>query len=193
MFTLIREIFLRTRTGMVLIALVRYGALPGRTWSRISLLPAVLAGLSNDGPQNADKARQIVTAFAEKAFRRLLREHEAAPFGSLIEKETAAGRSIASATRSVLMAVLCSKDFIFLVEHDAGPIRTDINEWELASRLSCSLWSTMPDDPLLAAARSTAFQIVSLSAGQISHCVSELGLQVFLINLETPVPRLNKG
>ena len=70
MFTLIREIFLRTRTGMVLIALVRYGALPGRTWSRISLLPAVLAGLSNDGPQNADKARQCRLSHDSDSFYR---------------------------------------------------------------------------------------------------------------------------
>jgi len=85
------------------------------------------------------------------------------------------------------------KGFHFLVEGDAGKIRTGINEWELGSRLSFSLRSTMPDEPLLAAARSTAFQIVTLPAGQISHCVSELGLQVFLINLETPIPRLDKG
>jgi hypothetical protein len=51
-----------------------------------------------------------------------------------------------------LIAVLCSKDFLYLVEGAAG--RTKLNDWELASRLSYFLWSTMPDDALFAAARA---------------------------------------
>ena len=117
-------------------------------------LPAVLKGLSGDGPQNTDQARQIVTAFAEKAFRRPLRETEAIRLGSLIDTELDAGRSFAQATRSGLVAVLCSKNFIFLVEGDAETPRTKINDWELASRLSYFFWSTMPDVPLLATAKA---------------------------------------
>lgn len=115
-------------------------------------LPAVLTGLSGDGPKDTAQARQIVTAFAEKAFRRPVRETEAARLGSLIDTELDAGRSYAQATRSALVAVLCSKNFIFLVEGDAETPRTNINDWELASRLSYLFWSTMPDAPLLAAA-----------------------------------------
>ena len=117
-------------------------------------LPAALTGLSGDGPQDTAQARQIVTAFSENAFRRPLREAEATRLGSLIDTELDAGRNFAQATRSALVAVLCSKSFIFLVEGDAETPRTHINDWELASRLSYLFWSTMPDAPLLAAAKA---------------------------------------
>jgi hypothetical protein len=52
----------------------------------------------------------------------------------------------------VLQAVLASPDFLFRVEEDPQPgepnnIHT-LNEFELASRLSYFLWSSMPDDEL---------------------------------------------
>ena len=57
---------------------------------------------------------------------------------------------------SALSAVLVSREFLFRVERDppaAGP-RTayEVGDLELASRLSFFLWSSIPDDELLAAA-----------------------------------------
>ena len=136
-------------------------------------LPAVLKGLSGDGPQDADQARQIVTAFAEKAFRRPLQETEAPRLSSLIDRELEAGRSLAQATRSALVAVLCSKNFIFLVEGDAETPRTNINDWELASRLSYFFWSTMPDEPLLQAARDKVLHEPDVLIREVRRMLSD--------------------
>lgn len=65
--------------------------------------------------------------------------------------------SINAATGLALRAALLSPDFLFRIERDPNPDGTgkvfEITEYQLASRLSYFLWSTMPDDSLFAAAR----------------------------------------
>jgi hypothetical protein len=50
-----------------------------------------------------------------------------------------------------MLAVLCSKDFLYVVEGSAEePDRgVRLTDWELATRLSYFLWSTMPDAELM--------------------------------------------
>ena len=51
-------------------------------------------------------------------------------------------------------AMLVSSHFLFRVELDPGPAKSQpylLNNYELASRLSYFLYSSMPDDELLAA------------------------------------------
>ena len=54
--------------------------------------------------------------------------------------------------QKVLQVVLCSPKFLFRVEMDDRPSASEsraIDEFQLASRLSYFLWSSMPDDTLL--------------------------------------------
>ena len=53
-----------------------------------------------------------------------------------------------------MTAVLTSKNFYYLEEGEPGNRRDTVTDWELASRLSYFLWSSMPDDELFAAARA---------------------------------------
>ena len=57
-----------------------------------------------------------------------------------------------------VQAVLVSPSFLFRVEHDhaAGASAYRLNDYELASRLSYFLWSSMPDDELLKLAARTS-------------------------------------
>src|SRR6202035_3951935 len=50
--------------------------------------------------------------------------------------------------------VLCSNSFLYLEEGDASAPSPHLTDWELASRLSYFLWSTMPDQELLDLARA---------------------------------------
>jgi hypothetical protein len=58
------------------------------------------------------------------------------------------------ATYAAMRAVLVSPHFLFRVERDppAGAAPVSVSEYELATRLSYFLWSTMPDDELSALA-----------------------------------------
>src|SRR5690606_7031103 len=67
------------------------------------------------------------------------------------------GESRDAATGLAIRAALLSPEFLFRMERDPHPDGTgkvfEITEYQLASRLSYFLWSTMPDDSLFLAAR----------------------------------------
>lgn len=115
--------------------------------------PAAAARLLGDGRQDATHARAAVARFAERAFRRPLRAGEADRYAVVAERALAAGVPFRDAVKAGLAAVLCAKDFIYLVEGDAAGGRAALTDWELASRLSYFVWGTMPDDRLLGHAR----------------------------------------
>jgi len=92
-------------------------------------------------------ARIILTNFARCAFRRPVTDAELKPILALVEARLAEKYSFEKAVRVGLLAVMASPEFLFLRE---PPGRLD--DFALASRLSYFLWSTMPDDELLALA-----------------------------------------
>jgi mono/diheme cytochrome c family protein len=106
------------------------------------------------GEEDEAHAREIVTRFAERAWRRPVRPGEIEPLLKPVQQARALGDDFKTAVRSGLLAVMCSKSFLYLEEGDAATARTQLDAWELASRLSYFLWSTRPDEPLLDLARS---------------------------------------
>jgi len=97
--------------------------------------------------------------FAERAWRRPVKEDELSDYLQAYRSEREAGEKPAEAYRVAMQGVLTSRHFIYLVEGD--PVaRERLNDSELASRLSYFLWSSMPDDDLFAAARSGSLSVV---------------------------------
>ena len=101
---------------------------------------------------NLEQVRAGLAAMAKRAFRRPLAEGELDTYVDIVEGEIAAGEKFTDAIKSAMIAILCSKSFLFLAEGDQHEDRHKLNDWEIASRLSYMIWSTMPDDALLAAA-----------------------------------------
>lgn len=101
---------------------------------------------------NMDQVRVGLEAMAKRAFRRPLREGELDAFVGIVKGEVAAGEAFNDAVKSAMTAILCSKSFLFLAEGDENAERHTLNDWEIASRLSYLLWSTMPDEELFASA-----------------------------------------
>jgi hypothetical protein len=98
-------------------------------------------------------ASAIIHTFARRAFRRPLVPGEAAPFEKLYALARKEGDSFEEGIATALQGVLVSPHFLFRIERDR-PVRdargyAPISEYELASRLSYFLWSSMPDDPLI--------------------------------------------
>ncbi|MFN0198748.1 MAG: DUF1592 domain-containing protein [Planctomycetaceae bacterium] len=92
-------------------------------------------------------AERILRQFARRAFRRPVADVDLQPFVELAKSKLAEGQSFEQSGRVALSAMLVSPDFLFLHEE---PGRLD--DFALASRLSYFLWSSMPDDELLALA-----------------------------------------
>ena len=91
--------------------------------------------------------------FAERAWRRPVTKDELEGYLRSYRAERKAGEKTADAYRVAMLGVLTSRHFLYLVEGDPV-VRDRLNDWELASRLSYFLWSSMPDASLFAAARS---------------------------------------
>jgi len=100
-------------------------------------------------------AEKILRPIARRAFRRDLAPAELSPFLQTFEsarQKTNFESAIAAALRDILMA----PDFLFRLEFDSPSgepgAAHPVTGFELASRLSFFLWSSLPDDELLAAA-----------------------------------------
>ena len=103
-----------------------------------------------------DATPEVVAAhlqrFAERAWRRPVKAEELAEYLKSYRTEREAGEKTADAYRVAMQGVLTSRHFIYLVEGDTVA-REYLTDTELASRLSYLLWSSMPDDALIAAAK----------------------------------------
>lgn len=77
-------------------------------------------------------------------------------------EEHDAGEKLVDAYRTAMQAVLTSRNFIYLVEGEPTT-RERLTDFELASRLSYFLWSSMPDEEFKAAPSTTDFQAVDSS------------------------------
>lgn len=96
-----------------------------------------------------EAARQDIVAFARRAFRRPVSGDEIAHCLTIYDRAALRGDAFASSLRLALKGVLISPDFLFLVETapEAGGI-FQIDDDQLAARLSYFLWSSMPDAEL---------------------------------------------
>jgi hypothetical protein len=104
-------------------------------------------------------AREILTKFAYRAWRRPLAAEEIERLMGPVALALAEGDGYELGLSLSLRAVLLSPHFIFRVELDADPTSLTphpLSPFELASRLSYFLWSSMPDEDLLASAESGA-------------------------------------
>jgi mono/diheme cytochrome c family protein len=92
-------------------------------------------------------AQQILREFTRRAFRCSVTDQDVQPFVEVFEAKLADGYSFESAIRAALKGILVSPDFLFLREKPG-----ELDDFALASRLSYFLWSSMPDEELLALA-----------------------------------------
>jgi hypothetical protein len=103
-----------------------------------------------------ESAREIVTRFATAAFRRPVKPEEVERCLLLYDQAEKEGERFENCIKMALERVLVSPQFLFRVELDPSGAEPGvsylISEYELASRLSYFLWSTMPDDELFALA-----------------------------------------
>jgi hypothetical protein len=121
-------------------------------------LTRAAAGYKEDFADWQAKIRLVIEDFAPRAYRRAVTRAEIdrlMAFAALSLSQD--GESRDKATMLPMRAALMSPEFLFRIERDANPtadaVAVPLNEFELASRLSYFLWSSMPDDELFRLAR----------------------------------------
>ncbi len=115
--------------------------------------------ITKPGPDlsQRDAARAIIERFATRAFRQPVTSAKLDRLLTLFDLAEKEGETFNGAVRVALEGVLISPYFLFRLEQEKsgspGGV-TQINDWELASRLSYFLWSSMPDDELFDLAKA---------------------------------------
>lgn len=106
--------------------------------------------------EEAACADRILTAVTRRAFRRDVDRADMAPILATYQRMRT-NHDFDGAVAAAIRDVLVSPDFLFRLEFDAKTAKAGqvhrVNDFELASRLSFFLWSSIPDDQLLDAAR----------------------------------------
>ncbi|MFN7934519.1 MAG: DUF1592 domain-containing protein [Bryobacteraceae bacterium] len=121
--------------------------------------------------------RQIVETFARRAFRRPVTAAETEKYTRIALAAKQDGESPEQAIRYALQGILVSPHFLFRIERDTKPgAAHPVSNFELASRLSYFLWSSMPDDALLEAAKTGKFQ------GQTARMIADPKFSSFIEN-----------
>jgi hypothetical protein len=117
---------------------------------------SVGACLDPEAGSEAENARDLVKACARLAYRRPLTAEETAAVDSALEAATRGGLSPEQAVKAGLRIVLTSPQFLYRIERRCNPDgaaqQGPSEEAVLASRLSHWLWSSAPDETLVALA-----------------------------------------
>ena len=97
----------------------------------------------------------------------------------IVAGELAAGGNFRSAYRAAMVAVLTSKNFYYLEEGSPHQQRATINDWELASRLSYFLWSSLPDEELLGLAQQGTLRRPEVLRAQLRRLLGDAKINRF--------------
>ena len=114
----------------------------------------------------------VIRNFMRRAFRRPIHDEEIVPYYRFFRSTHPEMETFEDAIRETLAMVLISPDFLFLVE-PSGSSKRSISDWELASRLSYFLWSSMPDTHLFNLAKKEALRKPEILEKEISRMISD--------------------
>ncbi|OUU09524.1 MAG: hypothetical protein CBC00_06210, partial [Verrucomicrobia bacterium TMED40] len=135
-------------------------------------------GIFPDKNATIESVAKHLRSFAERAWRREVGKSELAGYMQSYQRDRKAGENVADSFRSNMLRVLTSRNFIYLVEGDPQT-RERLNEHELASRLSYFLWSSMPDDSLVAKAKEGKLHGEELNK-QVDRMLSDVRSERFV-------------
>jgi hypothetical protein len=133
---------------------------------RVVEAPVAIARILPDRARQGDigtRVRLFVTDFLPRAYRRPVEEGEIGAMMALGERAAASDTTsdpFLVRVRWILTAVLQTPDFLYRIEGGVADPRDDrvrLSDYELAAKLSYTLWGTMPDDKLMWYAKSKKF------------------------------------
>ncbi len=143
--------------------------------------------------QTAEVAHAILERFASRAFRRPVTEPELARLVKLVNLAIGQGDSFERGIQVAIQAVLVSPEFLFRVELDSRGRKTSahtvdnepiqlIGDFELASRLSYFLWSSIPDDELWRSAVNGSIRTGDTLEKQVRRMIHDPKAQALVEN-----------
>jgi mono/diheme cytochrome c family protein len=132
-----------------------------------------------DGHHAPGCARKIIADLAHRAYRRPVTAQEVNQLVSLIGMARKHGDPFEEGVVLAIQAMLVSPHFLFRIERgaqaspQAASAALRLSDYELASRLSYFLWSSMPDDELLRAADQGKLSQPAVLAAEVQRMLKD--------------------
>jgi hypothetical protein len=144
----------------------------------------ILAHGEDERAFRGDSARRNLAEFAERAFRRPVSEGEVRRLYDLTRLARDAGSPEDEAFQIAIQATLASPHFLFRIEQDPDPGGEPrrLDSFELATRLSYFLWSTMPDEELFECARTGSLRDPEVLRSQVRRMLAHANSQALVQN-----------
>ena len=157
----------------------------GETPSRKRIFTCRPAAVSHETADEARCARQILEPLARRAYRRPVSDADMRPLLDFFARGRAK-RDFESGIQFALRRMLASPDFVFRAETSPDNIKPGtlhpIDPIELASRLSFFLWSSIPDDELIAVAASGRLAKPEVLEQQVRRMLADPRAERFVSN-----------
>jgi len=119
-------------------------------------------------------AREVLTGFTERAWRRPIGDDEVDKLMTMFERGRERGDSFDVSMRLAVKAVLISPHFLFLAEPEPGDAGVHrLADVPLASKLSYFIWSSMPDQELMSLAVQGQLQDTNIYRAQIRRMMKD--------------------
>jgi hypothetical protein len=148
--------------------------------------PALVARILTCKPAAATDAaclNTFINSFGPLAYRRPLFADEVARFQALAADAVTNGADFNGSIKQIVKMALSSVPFLYRMEFDATPTSTaahPVSAYELASRLSYLLWSSMPDTALFADAASGALVSDATLQTEVTRMLADPKAQNFV-------------
>ncbi len=124
-----------------------------------------------------EAATQTLTPFIKRAFRGPVTDEEVGRFVDIVEMATNDGELFEQGIQFAVQAILVSPRFLFRIETDGRPddpmAERPVTDYELASRLSYFLWSSMPDEELFQLAERGELRNPDVLKRQVTRMLSD--------------------
>lgn len=129
---------------------------------------------------------KVIQRLASRAFRRPATASEISRLSDLAKSVRREGGSFEESMQIALQAILVSPHFVFKVEQpgtpDATGKRPPLTQYELATRISYFLWSSMPDDELLLMAHQGTLRDPAALRGKVARMMKDPRMNRFVEN-----------
>ena len=129
---------------------------------------------TNASQNETERAQEALRQFLSRAYRRPATDADVAVLMKLYEKLRSQNTSFETAMREVLAMALITPAFLYLVEprQDASK-RESLTDYELATRLSYFLWSSMPDERLFELAAQGKLRKPNVLAAEVERMIAD--------------------
>jgi hypothetical protein len=146
----------------------------------------IVSSVPADRDHEDECARRLLEPFMRRAYRRPVTEGEVGRLVGLVRLARSQGDTFDKGMQLALQAILTSPHFLFRVERDRRPNNPAavhrVSDFELASRLSFFLWSSMPDEELFKLAQQGQLHKGGVLEAQVHRMLVDARARSFVEN-----------